>query len=337
MDNQENQKANGLRNPRKMRNSNKGFLIFLCIIAGVIFLAVMSSFINVGSYISIPFVGNDTQEVIYEDYIAQLYIEGGIYSDPSGTGYDHEWTMAKVDALMEDDNNKGLLLYIDSPGGEVYVGDELYLKLLQYKEETGRPVYAYFASTAASGAYYISCAADKIIANRNCVTGSIGVKIGTFYDLTELLEKYGVDAFDIASGSHKNMGSYFETMDDEEIGIYQDIVDESYEQFVDIIVAGRGLDRDAVYKLADGRIYTASQALKLGLVDEIAGYDEAVRIMLADLDADFDVIEMQPDYEYSIFDILYLLSSAQSNGKTGSAGTSTLLMQSDNLKLFFER
>ncbi len=323
-------------NQKKKRNN--GLIIFICIIAGLVILSVAANFLDFGNYIDIPFVSSKSQQVIYEDYIAQLDVQGAIYEGNSGGGYDHEWTINEIDALIDDDNNKGILLYIDSPGGAVYVGDELYLKLLKYKEETGRPVYAYFSSQAASGAYYISCAADKIICNRNCITGSIGVKIGTFYDLTGLLEKYGVDAFDIASGNHKNMGSYFETMDEEELAIYQGVVDEAYEQFVGVVSIGRGLNKDTVRSLADGRIYTAHQAMELGLVDEIGGYDDAVDIMLGDLNADWDVVEFKPDYDYSLFDILYLLSSsANGKGKEGNAGDKALLFLSDGAKLLFEK
>ena len=296
-----------------------GLFIFLCILVGLIGLAVLLHFTGPVLHIN-PF-GSDVVQLEYssDDYIAIVHVEGGIYSSGStdafsdAAGYSHVWTLDEIDALANDSHNAGILLYIDSPGGEVYAGDELYLKLMAYKEATDRPIYAYCGSYAASGAYYVSCAADKIIANRNCITGSIGVKIGTFFDLTKLMETYGVDAFDLASGDHKNMGSYFETMDEEEIAIYQGIVDEMYEQFVDIVCTGRGLEKETVKKIADGRIYSASQALDLGLVDEIGGYDEAIAIMTDDCYNDNDSLEfidVYPDTDYSWYDILWLLASS---------------------------
>ena len=116
-------------------------------------------------------------------FLARLDISGTIqpssgdpFSIPDGY-YDHTLYMELVDTLIDDPDNKGILLYVDSPGGTVYESDELYLKLMEYKEATSRPIYAYFASEACSGGYYISMASDEIYANRNAWTGSIGVII----------------------------------------------------------------------------------------------------------------------------------------------------------------
>ena len=89
--------------------------------------------------------------------------------------------------MAEDDRNKGMILYVNTPGGSVYASDELYLKIKDYQETTGRPVYSSMQSQATSGGYYISAPCDKIIANRNCWTGSIGVTMGTFIDISGLL------------------------------------------------------------------------------------------------------------------------------------------------------
>ena len=329
MDNKKNNKILGMA---------PGLFIFLCILVGTIGLAVLLHFSGPVLHIN-PF-GSDVVQLEYsgDDYVAIVHVEGGIYSS-GGEAYDHIWTLDEIDALMNDKHNTGILLYVDSPGGEVFTGDELYLKLLRYKEETDRPVYAYFASNACSGAYYVSCAADKIIANRNCITGSIGVKIGTFFDLTKLMETYGVDAFDLASGDHKNMGSYFETMNEEEIAIYQGIVDEMYEQFVDIVCTARGLDKETVKKIADGRIYSASQALDLGLIDEIGGYEEAISIMSDDCckgNQDLEFIDVYPDTDYSWYDVLWLLaSSAHSKGAQDIGDNPKFFFMSDRIAPLF--
>ncbi|MBR6015159.1 MAG: S49 family peptidase, partial [Firmicutes bacterium] len=172
----------------------------------------------------------------------------------------------------------------------------------------------------ASGGYYVACAADKIIANRNCITGSIGVKIGTFFDLTKLMETYGIDAYDLASGDHKNMGSYFEAMSDEEKAIYQSIVDEMYGRFVDVVADSRNMSEEDVRKLADGRIYTAAQTMDLGLIDEIAGYEQAIVIMSEDCGQDLEFIDVLPDTDYSWFDIIRLLGSSNSKNPLGALG-----------------
>ena len=201
--------------------------------------------------------------------------------------------------MEKSDKNKGILLYVDSPGGAVYESDEMYLKLMEYKEKTKRPIWAYFASQACSGGYYISMAADKIYANRNCWTGSIGVTMGTIYDISGLLEKYGIKSESITSGPNKAMGSLTEPMTDQQREIWQSMVDEAYDQFVGIVADGRKLDESYVRSIADGRIYTARQAKANKLVDDVVNtYDDAVAQMQKECDLeDAEVYEFcyQPD------------------------------------------
>ena len=188
--------------------------------------------------------------------------------------------------MIESGNNKGIFLYVDSPGGSVYESDELYLKLMEYKEKTGRPVWAYFAGQACSGGYYISMAADKIYANRNCWTGSIGVII-SLVNCKKLYDKLGIKEIDITSARNKSMGSAGLDMTDEQYKIFQSLVDEAYDQFIDIVSNGRSMDGETVREIADGRIYSAKQALKNGLIDEIGLLEEAK--------ADFVIAEGLPE------------------------------------------
>ena len=194
--------------------------------------------------------------------------------------------MNYIDQMETASNNKGILLYVDSPGGAVYESDEIYLKLMEYKEVTGRPVWAYFAGQACSGGYYISMAADKIYANRNCWTGSIGV-IVSLLNCKGLYDKLGIKEIDITSGENKSMGSAGANMTKKQQEIFQGLVDEAYDQFVDIVCNGRGMDEENVREIADGRIYSAKQALRNGLVDEIG--------LLEDAKADFTSTEGLPD------------------------------------------
>ena len=220
-------------------------------------------------------------ELPSEEYIGQIDIVGTIQGSDSATDsvnsqqqYSHDFYMKYVDQMIKDDNNKGIFLYVNSPGGTVYESDEMYLKLMEYKEKTGRPIYAYFADEACSGAYYISMAADKIYANRNGWTGSIGVLI-SLMNYEGLLKKIGVEEIDIVSGKNKTIGSGAHEMRDDQKKILQSLVDEAYGQFVDIVAKSRGLDVERTRKLADGRIYSAAQAKKYGLIDEVMGYEEA--------------------------------------------------------------
>ncbi len=217
-------------------------------------------------------------------------IEGVISAQSSSSifsaeqGYNQSFILNTIDTLIDSPDSKGILLYLNTPGGAVYQTDEVYLKLLEYKQ-TGRPVYAYMAETAASGGYYIACAADRIYSNRNTFTGSIGVIMGTYMDLSGLLEEFGITTHTFTSGDNKSMGSSYEPMTQEQERIFQSLVDECYEQFVDIVSKGRGKDIAEVKRLADGRVYTAKQALANGLIDEISSYEQAlsaVRTQLGD-------------------------------------------------------
>jgi len=215
----------------------------------------------------------------------QEQVETEVFAMP--VDYQHTTTMEYIDQLIEDENNKGILLYVDSPGGTVYESEELYLKLLQYKEETGCPVWVYMAHYAASGGYMVSMAADKIYANSNTTTGSIGV-IMSGYDMTGLYEKLGIEYVSITSGDNKDSSQ----LNEEQIAIYQSQVDECYERFVDIVEDGRDMSEKEVKKLADGRTYTAKQALKNGLIDKIALYDDMKHEMMKTLEV-YDIYELE--------------------------------------------
>jgi protease-4 len=256
----------------------KSLIIFGCIIAGVIVLAL------IGNSIRDSIWGADDEISASGPYIATIYVQGTITSGQVSNlgvpvGYQHNWTLEKIDELIADSNNHGLIVFVDSPGGGVYESDELYLKLKEYKDKTKRPVYSVMGSMAASGGYYISMAADKIVANRNTWTGSIGVTIGTIYDISGLLEKYGVKTQTITAGRNKAMGSFVEPMTEEQRAIFQSLVDGAYAQFTGIVSKERGISLDKVKALADGRVYTAKQALDLGLVDSIGTFEDAIADM----------------------------------------------------------
>ena len=273
--------------------NGKGLYIFIALLIFCVGLAVVAT------------VGNGP---IATDYIAVLDIVGTI-SENDGYTYDQQYLLDSVEQIMEDHHNQGLILHIDSPGGAVYQIDELYLKLMDYKEMTGRPVYAAIESYAASGGYYEACAADKIYANRNAITGSIGVIMGEFVDLSGLLDRLGVNVSYITSGANKSMGNSYQPLTEEQKAIYQSICNEYYNRFVKIVVEGRNLDEGTVRKLADGRIYSASQALQHGLIDGLESFDDTVSRMTADLGYDsIDVQYFQYTASYGLLD--YILSNS---------------------------
>lgn len=216
-----------------------------------------------------------------KEYIAALYIEGTIES--SNNSYNQKWILNNIEAFQNDSNNAGLAIFINSPGGAVYQADEVYRALQSYRT-TGRKIYVYQGPLAASGGYYISCAGNKIYANRNTLTGSIGVICGQSMDLTGLFEKLGIKSETIHSGKNKNMMNYNEPVTKEQREIMQSICDECYEQFVSIVVSQRNLNLDKGYEIADGRIYTANHALKLGLVDCIDTWQNMLTSFAEELD-----------------------------------------------------
>ena len=263
--------------PKKKKNSLKMIVILLLVCVGVAFLTV------------------DTGTSAVGNHIAVLDIMGTI-SENDGYTYDQQYLLDSIDTMMEDDSNKALLLHIDTPGGTVYETDELYLKIMEYKAYTNRPVYAAVENYAASGGYYVACAADAIYANRNATTGSIGVIMGDFLDLSELLDNIGVGVSYVATGPNKAMGNSYEPLTDEQRAIYQEICDESFEQFVGIIAEGRNMNEAEVRVLADGRVYTAKQAAANGLIDGIESFQTTLERLTADLG--YDTIEVA-HYSYS--------------------------------------
>lgn len=184
----------------------------------------------------------------------------------------------ELDAARKDDEIRALLVRIDSPGGTVTASDILYDELRRFKAERGVPVVAHFMGVAASGGYYLAMAADEIVAQPTTVTGSIGVVFGGV-NVAGLLEKIGIEDQTLVSGSFKDAGSMLRRMTPAEKDQLQSVLDDMYERFLDVVARGRSkLDREDLERIADGRIYSAQQALELGLVDRLGGLDDAIEV-----------------------------------------------------------
>ena len=184
----------------------------------------------------------------------------------------------------KDKDVAGILLKIDSPGGTVTASDMIYHELMEFKRKTGKRVEACILGLGASGAYYIASASDHIMAFPTALTGSIGV-IAMKIDIHALMDKVGVKNETFKSGENKDLLSPFRPSSPEQVQIMQTIINQLHQRFVDVVVQGRKgvLTREEIAKLADGRIYTAEQALSSKLIDRIGYMDNAVAQIKKDL------------------------------------------------------
>ena len=238
--------------------------------------------------------------------VAVIPLSGTITGDGQGTllslgGITPDLVRDYLDRAASDANVKAIVLRVESPGGSAAASQEIARGIKSFKEETGKIVVVSMGDTAASGGYYISVYADKIVANPSTLTGSIGV-ISQFYYIDGLLEKLGLEMEVIKSGEYKDMG--LQPLSEEERQIMQAIIDDMYEDFVGAVAEGRDLDNNRVRELATGQPCTGNQALELGLVDELGGLEEAIELAaeLAEL-TEYRVEEFTPPAP-SILDIL---------------------------------
>lgn len=177
----------------------------------------------------------------------------------------------------KDPKVRAVVLRINSPGGTVTASDIVYRELMLFRERTRRPVVAVLMDLAASGGYYVALAADTIVAHPTTVTGSIGT-IMVSVNAEGLMQKIGVTPVTIKSGARKDMGSPFRTLTPEERAIFQSVIDDLHRQFTDKVAERRRLAPDVVRNLADGRVYTADQALAAKLIDQIGYMPEALSL-----------------------------------------------------------
>ncbi len=194
------------------------------------------------------------------------------------------FTLRAIRRATQDPDVCGILLMVDSGGGGITASDILYDALKEFKKsDPHRKIVVLMEDTAASGAYYASLAADKILAHPTTLTGSIGVILPSF-NVHELAGKIGVSDSSITSGSNKDMLNPMKEETPEQRAILQGTVDELYERFAGLVAENRGIPLDEVKKIADGRVYTAKQALDLKLIDGIGYLRDAEAEMKAQLD-----------------------------------------------------
>ena len=218
-----------------------------------------------------------------KDKIAVIDVEGMISTVIGSGPFTREKNAVsavyvRLKRAAEDPSVKAVLLRLDTPGGEVTASDIIYHEVLRFKDETAKPVVGLMMGVAASGGYYVASACDVIMAHPTSLTGSIGV-ISVFPSLEGLMDKIGVKVEVVKSGEAKDSGGIFRDMTEEERKIFQGIIDQYYGNFLDVVALNRGekISPEELKRAADGRVFTARQALELGLIDEIGYLDDALR------------------------------------------------------------
>jgi protease-4 len=192
-----------------------------------------------------------------------------------GIIFESKLTVDLLKKYGESSTVKGIVLRIDSPGGGVAASQEIYAAVNRLRKETKKPVVASMGSVAASGGYYVACAADKIVANPGTITGSIGV-IAEWYNRAELVRWAKLQDVVIKSGEMKDAPNPNRPLTEKERAYLQELIDEMYDQFLTVVSQARKMSKEKVRPLADGRVYTGSTALRHGLIDSVGTLQDSI-------------------------------------------------------------
>jgi protease-4 len=216
-------------------------------------------------YLALVFFSD--RDVAFGDAVAVVDIRGELYYDL------HK--IQEIEGYRDNNSVKAVLLFVNSPGGGVAASQALYHAVRKLADE--KPVVAVMGAVAASGGYYVACAADSIIAHEGTITGSIGV-IAAYLRTEELFHKIGLDVTVIKSGKYKDVGSPHRQMTEAEKVYLGSLLDTVYDQFLRAVSDGRGMPLRQVRRLAEGRLYSGEEAVKVGLVDRLGTYEDALEL-----------------------------------------------------------
>ncbi len=218
-------------------------------------------------------------------HIARISIEGVILEDTA--------LIEMLDKVADADAVKGVILAVDSPGGSATGGEALYESLRKLAAE--KPMVTEVHTLAASAGYMVAIASDHIVARRTSITGSIGVYF-QYGNVERLLDTLGVEVKTVRSAALKAEPSPFEPANPDAVRAMADLVDDSYQWFVDIVVERRGLDREEALRLSDGRVYSGERARSLALVDALGGEEEAIAWLEEEggVDTGLPVVDWKP-------------------------------------------
>ncbi|RPI17093.1 MAG: signal peptide peptidase SppA [Ignavibacteriae bacterium] len=247
-------------------SSNKWFWgIFL----SIIFIGLI--FVGIGFMILAAAIKSGSSEHYSRgsgDKIALVEINDVIMSS--------ETTVEQIKKYREDKSIKAIILRINSPGGGVAASQEIYEEVKKTRDG-GKIIVVSMGSIAASGGYYIAVGSNHIVANPGTLTGSIGV-IAQFYTIKDLADKLGIKENTFKSGNLKDAGNPFREMNDSDKAYFQDVVNNSFSQFIDVVARERKMDKEKLMPYANGRVFTGLQAKEYGLIDELGTFEDAINI-----------------------------------------------------------
>ena len=211
--------------------------------------------------------GSESAEFGFSDRVQVVDLQGEIV--------DSRDVIAQLKRYEDSSNVRAILLNIDSPGGGVAVSQELYTEVKRLREKKDKTIVAYMSSTGASGAYYVACGANKIIANPGTVVGSIGV-IAEWINYGDLMQWAKLKEVVFKTGEFKDTGSAVRPLTDREKTYFQALIDDMYVQFVEAVAKGRNMEIQDVRSIADGRVFTGRDAKERKLIDEIGNFQDAI-------------------------------------------------------------
>lgn len=235
--------------------------------------------------------------------IAVLYATGEI-TDEAGNGIVASKIVPEIFDIAEDDDIDGLILYVNSGGGSAFASEQIWEALEQYKSITGNPFFVSMADYAASGGYYISCGADRIFAQPTTLTGSIGI-FGLIPNAQKLMnDKIGINVDVVSTNANGNFPTITQPMTEAQKAAMQGYVERGYDLFTRRCAEGRGMSQDSIKMIAEGRVWDGSEAIKIGLVDQLGGLDVAIAEMAKELNVETYTIEEYPTLEVKWYDAL---------------------------------
>jgi protease-4 len=267
------------------------WFVILFIVVGFILLSALIIGVS-----TVAIIGDATPRLKNSNSLFVVKLDGVIL--------DSQKFLKKIRKYKDEKSIRGILIRLDSPGGAVGASEEIYLELKKLKIETKKPIVVYSPNLNASGGYYVSMAADKIVVTKGALIGSIGV-IMEFANLEKLYDWAKISRFTITSGKFKDSGNEFRTMRDDEKEYFQSIVLDAFKQFKGTVAENRKLKPGILDTYADGRVFSGQQAVDLGFADQVGTEEDAIKTLaeLAGVKDHYEIFEM-PKNEPNIIERL---------------------------------